>query len=34
VSGKWSYVTEIVVTGRSAEPLPASRDLLSLSEGG
>jgi hypothetical protein len=28
--GKWSDVTEIVVTGPSAEPLPASRDLLSL----
>jgi hypothetical protein len=33
VSGKWSDVTEIVVTGPSAEPLPASRDLLSFSEG-
>src|SRR6478672_6286334 len=27
--GNWSDVTEIVVTGPSAEPLPASRDLLS-----
>jgi hypothetical protein len=27
---KWSDVTEIVVTGPSAEPLPASRDLLSF----
>jgi hypothetical protein len=32
--GKWSDVTEIVVTGPSAEPTPASRDLLSFSEGG
>jgi hypothetical protein len=32
--GKWSDVTEIVVTGPSADPLPASRDLLSFSEGG
>ena len=31
--GKWSDVTEIVVTGPSSEPLPASRDLLSFSEG-
>ena len=30
--GKWSDMTEIVVTGRSAEPLPALRDLLSFSE--
>jgi DNA adenine methylase len=30
VSGKWSDVTEILVTGPSAEPLPAARDLLSL----
>ena len=30
--GKWSDLTEIVVTGPSAEPLPASRDLLSFSE--
>jgi len=29
--GKWSDVTEIVVTGPSAQPLPASRDLLSFS---
>jgi len=34
VSGKWSDVMEIVVTGPSAEPLPTSRDLLSFSEGG
>jgi DNA adenine methylase len=30
VSGKWSDVTEIIVTGPSAEPLPLARDLLSL----
>ena len=30
----WSDVTEIVVTGPSPEPLPASHDLLSFSEGG
>jgi hypothetical protein len=28
----WSDVTEIVVTGPSAEPLRTSRDLLSFSE--
>jgi hypothetical protein len=28
--GKWSDVTEIVITGLSAEPLSASRDLLSF----
>jgi hypothetical protein len=33
VSRKWSDVTEIVVTGPSAERLPTSRDLLSFSEG-
>ena len=32
--GKWSDVTEIVVTGPSADPLSVSRDLLSFSEGG
>ena len=32
VSGKWSDVTEIIVTGPSVEPLPASRILLSFSE--
>jgi hypothetical protein len=30
----WSDVTEIVVTGPSAEPPPESRDLLSFLEGG
>jgi len=34
VSGKWSDVSEGVVTGPSAKPLPASRDLLSFSHGG
>jgi len=32
VSGKWSDVTEIVVTGPSAGPLPAWCDLRSFSE--
>jgi hypothetical protein len=33
VSGKWTDVTEIVVTGPSAEPLATVGDLLSLSKG-
>ncbi|WP_316172388.1 DNA adenine methylase [Bradyrhizobium sp. SZCCHNRI2049] len=30
ISGKWTDVAEILVTGPSAEPLPIARDLLSL----
>lgn len=30
ISGKWMDVAEILVTGPTAEPLPAVRDLLSL----
>src|SRR5262249_55931658 len=30
ISGKWSDVTEIIVTGPSAEPFLAPRDLLSV----
>jgi len=30
VSGKWTDVAEILVTGPSAEPLPTVRDVLTL----
>jgi hypothetical protein len=30
ISGKWSDVTEIIVTGPSAEPFPTAPDLLSI----
>ncbi|WP_315759270.1 MULTISPECIES: DNA adenine methylase [unclassified Bradyrhizobium] len=30
ISGKWTEVAEILVTGPSREPLPVARDLLSL----